>query len=103
MKTIEEAARNYSWKLRRKIKDIKGDISEQSFHTFIDTVAWAERWIPINEELPPANEMIFVKREDDDGNYDYGVAYVEENRDWNVMMYKNENNFPTHWRPIEHK
>ena len=43
MKTIEEAARDYSWELRRKIKDIKGDISEQSFHTFIDAVAWAER------------------------------------------------------------
>lgn len=69
-------------------------------------VAWAERWIPVEEELPPANEMIFVKRQngDDESDCDYGVAYVEENRDWNIRMYLGHDyDLPTHWRPIKHK
>lgn len=100
MKTIKEAAQKYVegrwWKI------VIGSLNRLN-HAFTHGVKWSEKWIPINEELPPANEMIFVKREDDDGDCDYGVAYVEENRDWNVMMYRDGKEFPTHWRPMNHK
>ena len=100
MKTIEEAARNYSWELRRKIKDIKGDISEQSFHTFIDAVSWAERWIPVEEKIPDEGVYVLTKRKREDG-YENIVLNKIQNGKW---VYQSlDTATTTHWRPIEHK
>lgn len=99
MKTIEEAARNYSWELRRKIKDIKGDISEQSFHTFIDAVSWAERWIPVEEEIPNEGVYVLIKRKREDGYEDIVLNKISNGK-WVCQL---PDTATTHWRPIEHK
>lgn len=100
METIEEAARNYSWELRRKIKDITGIISEQSFHTFIDAVAWAERWIPVEEEMPDEDVYVLTKRKREDG-HEYVIFNKTLNSKW--VWQSPDTSVTTHWRPVEHK
>lgn len=93
MKTILEAASEYASK----------DFSNKSsfeFHnqytSFQAGAEFAQRWIPIEEELPEDNgEKLLVKM-----NEEVYVAYYSSKYGWNAAhlgLLKNV----THWRPIE--
>ena len=103
METIKEAANKYS------MCSLNCDAECDTFETedekmpccnrlqrksFIDAVAWAERWIPIKEELPDFKEHKYVlgRNENQNGFY-YAIVY-----DMKVLK-----TCYTHWRPIEHK
>lgn len=61
---------------------------------FINGVAWAERWIPVEEKLPDFKEHKYVlgRNENQNGFY-YAIVY-----DMKVLK-----TCYTHWRPIEHE
>ena len=72
---------------------------------FIQGVAWAERWIPVEEELPQ-----LPNKETFDVEHDYNQVLVK-NKGYSVRtanVYHEEDilwiktNF-THWRPIIHE
>lgn len=69
---------------------------------FISGVAWAERWIPVEEELPDNQDIVLVKT--DKGCV--STAYLHGKKS-GFICYGQEayNDFGevTHWRPIEHK
>lgn len=85
-----------------EIEYLVGDVG------FSSGVVWAERWIPIEEEMPEPEEIILieysyrgrenistaVRKEDNEK----GDCYVTT--DGGIMIYPDE---ITHWRPIEHK
>lgn len=69
---------------------------------FISGVAWAERWIPVEEELPDNQDIVLVKT--DKGCV--STAYLHGKKS-GFICYGQEayNDFGevTHWRPVEHK
>lgn len=103
MKTIEETAKEYSKDLVFT-KESKMYIQRVDFEdAFKAGVEFAQRWIPIDEELPPYYNPVIVKDGDleviawmacsDEGFNTYTINGT------NIVMTKN----PTHWRPIELK
>lgn len=114
MKTIEEAAEESAKKAFGELEglsDIDGEFYYQHTEAFKAGVEFAQRWIPVEEELPD-----FDKTKYPNGNYEvhlvkmvtggmspitrYAVSHlINETRwscefDWSVV---------THWRPIEYK
>lgn len=80
MKTIEEAVGYYIGE------------ATQPITAFKQGVEFAQRWIPVEEELPEINTEVLTKTADE----------------WyRIMTYPSVGNrFPsqvTHWRPIEYK
>lgn len=69
---------------------------------FIRGVAWAERWIPVEEELPDNQDIVLVKT--DKGCV--STAYLHGKKS-GFICYGQEayNDFGevTHWRPINHE
>ena len=93
MKTIEEAAidcaNGYVEGYRNFYPANEGDFID----VFESGVEFAQRWIPIDEELPPVSQQVIVKLKNNwhactwllgDGTFAYNIK-------------------PTHWRPIEIK
>lgn len=112
MKTVEQAARDYAWELRRKIEDISGERSNAAYDGFLAGddfgyrrgIADAQRWISVEDELPEVGRMVILKEEvnriDDDGTPHLSVSYelgVWNSSEWQREYVEN----PTHWRPIE--
>lgn len=111
METIKEAANKYS------MCSLNCDAECDTFETedekmpccnrlqrksFIDAVAWAERWIPVEEDLPDNQDIVLVKT--DKGCV--STAYLHGKKS-GFICYGQEayNDFGevTHWRPIEHE
>lgn len=72
---------------------------------FISGVAWAERWIPVEEELPPIgkNVTILLKGEDENGKETFNVHTFDK-----IINHKRLKGWFdfydfTHWRPINHE
>ena len=69
---------------------------------FISGVAWAERWIPVEEELPDNQDIVLIKT--DKGCV--STAYLHGKKS-GFICYGQEayNDFGevTHWRPIKHQ
>ena len=93
MKTIEEAAIEHAKNLFFGSSSIqylcKGDFTT----SFIEGVEFAQRWIPVEEELPEKSKQVIVKLENgwhtctwitEDGTFAFNVK-------------------PTHWRHIDLK
>ena len=87
MRTVELSAIEYA----QSIDD--NDYTIETESAFIAGVKFAQRWIPIEEELPEKLVQVIVKFEDgwctctwitEDGDFAFNVK-------------------PTHWRPIELK
>ena len=87
MKTIKEAAHEYFRKAQLHLAPAGSE------YGFVAGVEFAQRWIPIEEELPPVSQQVIVKLKNDwhtctwllgDGTFAYNVK-------------------PTHWRPINLK
>ena len=81
MKTIEEAA--YGYNIVGKVIFKKG-------------VEFAQRWIPVEEELPKEMVCVLLKTEYE-GHISFDVGFLMDGK------FKTKNSKPTHWRCIELK
>lgn len=97
MKTVEEAADDFSG----YGYGLCGGIEEayiQGFEGFKAGVEFAQRWIPVEEELPEINWLkCLVKYSDESigiSPFQIGAGFVNFKSDLSTI---------THWRPIELK
>jgi hypothetical protein len=89
MKTIAQAAAEYALKT--------GYYGDKE--TFIAGVKWAQRWIPVEEELPENSDneqSLLVKQDNGRVTICY---YYRNNMFWSPSFFKLSN--VTHWRPTE--
>ena len=113
MKTIEQAARDYAiheyWGVCEIVDcESMADKSEEDFKAGAD---FAQRWISVEEELPPIGEMVLTKMEKRHGDtwvqHYYSTATRLENQgewqDVNWVDHSMSFGHITHWRPIELK
>ena len=109
MKTIEEAVKeNFLYKSYGYYGLCEESIHKKIFNT---GVAFAQRWIPVEEELPPIGEMVLTKMEKRHGDtwvqHYYSTATRLENQgewqDVNWVDHSMSFGHITHWRPIEYK
>ena len=122
MKTKEEAAEELANAYCRKSDEVidlkRSMINEYIYTAFKDGVEFAQRWIPVEEELPEMSDneedWIFDEEIDDEpvkfskdvlikdkyGNVAMGCMY--EDGDW-LSEYIIMDKPITHWRPIEIK
>lgn len=107
METIKEAEKRVKadYAISPSFSDELIDSHEAILHlgcAFRSAVAWAEHWIPVEEELPDNQDIVLVKT--DKGCV--STAYLHGKKS-GFICYGQEayNNFGevTHWRPIEHK
>lgn len=100
METIKEAATINAWGSLTILS--ANAVKNAKYKGFIDGVAWAERWIPVEEELPDNQDIVLVKT--DKGCV--STAYLHGKKS-GFICYGQEayNDFGevTHWRPVEHK
>ena len=107
MKTIEEAIIEYSE---------NADIDEETYIAdvydgFKAGVEFAQRWIPVEEELPEVGEMVLTKMEKRHGdtrlqNYYSTATRLENQGEWQDVNWVDHSisfGHITHWRPIELK
>ena len=111
MKTIEEAsiecANTYVKGYRDSYPANEGDFID----VFEAGVEFAQRWISVEEELPPIGEMVLTKMEKRHGDtwvqHYYSTATRLENQgewqDVNWVDHSMSFGHITHWRPIELK
>lgn len=110
MKTIEEAAKEHQYPYNSKFGIWAIEIKHISRVSFKKGAEFAQRWIPVEEELPPCSYVdILIKGIDDrgiDGIVDIGYMHGS------IDGKPSANNFismagvlikVTHWRPIELK
>ena len=92
MKTIEEAASYH-------VDNLPNNPS--FWDSFMAGVEFAQRWIPVSEELPVFGEVILFKPEESIVNVGF---WWHDNLFWTINAL---NHYPsstvTHWRPIEVK
>lgn len=99
MKTITEAANDYS---------CRKDNEYESYVGFKDGVSFAQRWIPIEEELPTLknhgfSDRVLTKDRLDNfkiERYDYEFNHFNDIRYDSIVDGDGQ---VTHWRPIEFK
>jgi hypothetical protein len=97
MKTKEQLSEEYSPKDRATIYSQL--ICDRERAAFIAGYEAAQRWIPIEEEMPTVDEKVFVRYEIIKGCEDFTAAEIDCNETWhdngNELHYN-----PTHWLPI---
>ena len=86
MKTIEEAAIQYA-----NTKSSSDVFIESHIKDFKEGVEFAQRWIPVEEELPKKLVQVIVKLE----NGWHTCTWITENGDFAFNVK------PTHWRYID--
>ena len=104
MKTIEEAIIEYSE---------NADIDEETYIAdvydgFKAGVEFAQRWIPVEEELPEVGAMVLTKMEKRHGdtwvqNYYSTATRLENQGEWQTVNWVDHSisfGHITHWRPI---
>ena len=111
MKTIEEAAQEFG----EKPAFVEKGIEIQTMAGFISGAKFAQRWIPVEEELPKNANEIILKNEKWITEYNPNgtrMGYMDNERkklfysaywDENGQCYSMSEEQPTHWRPIELK
>lgn len=92
MKTIEQAAEEYSEKVS------KGKNYRDLITGFKAGVEFAQRWIPVEEGLPDFLTDVLIKISN--GKISIGCLFIDEK--FNVEFI-NEKIKVTHWHPIEYK
>lgn len=100
MKTIEKAAEQHA-------EQYSDDPHYIGYDAFKAGVAFAQRWIPVEEELPEpekcnASENVLIKL---DTGYTAVAFYDSDIEEWYVIhpLTKIRNSYITHWRQIELK
>jgi hypothetical protein len=96
MKTIEEAANEYSASRENNDYTIE---TEMAFNAGVE---FAQQWISVEDEMPNSKEIILVK-----SNLNcYGTAYCH-GKESGFILYGDDAyirfGIITHWRPIERK
>ena len=94
MKTIEEAAKEYG----RATGDNPDKPINAGYGGFMAGIEFAQRWIPVEEELPPPEESVLVK--DCFGKHRVSVLMYDM-KTWKTISMSDGR--VTHWRPIELK
>lgn len=93
MKTINDAAIDYLYK-------ITGNISGKLPQIFKAGAEFAQRWIPVEEELPVFGIRVLIKNED-------GFEWFGHTNHRGCLNYEDKNTSCepkiTHWRPIDLK
>lgn len=105
MKTIEEKSFEYKENVDLSnicdTKDVRFEIQD----AFTAGVDFAQRWIPIEEELPEIGEKVITKMTKDKRT-SYGIA-TRIREEWEINSHWIDHTFSnmtiTHWRPIELK
>lgn len=105
MKTIEQAAMDYA--LSREDNDYTIE-TEMAFEAGIE---FAQRWIPVEDELPRIGEIVITKMEKRHGdtmvqNYYSTATRLENQGEWQTVNWVDHSisfGHITHWRPIELK
>ena len=104
MKTIEEAAKEYSEKVNGSFfnylyPNCDETLGKISINDFSAGVEFSERFIPVNEELPEDTQPVIVMNKD--GVWDKGYRIA------NKWVLPNKNLLKASeiitWRPINHK
>ena len=113
MKTIEEAAIEYANGYVEGYRNFysanEGDFIDLFESDFIDVfesgVEFAQRWIPVEDELPKIGEKVITKMTKDKRT-SYGIA-TRIREEWEINAHWIDHTFSnmtiTHWRPIELK
>ena len=107
MRTIEQASVEYS----KEQYDHDPIMRFQCETHFEAGIEFAQRWISVEEELPPIGEMVLTKMEKRHGDtwvqHYYSTATRLENQgewqDVNWVDHSMSFGHITHWRPIELK
>ena len=107
MKTIEQASVEYS----KKQYDHDPIMRFQCETHFEAGIEFAQRWISVEEELPPIGEMVLTKMEKRHGdtwvqNYYSTATRLENQGEWQTVNWVDHSisfGHITHWRPIELK
>ena len=101
MKTINDAAQEYAI---NKYEGCTG-IIEDTLVDFIAGAEFAQRWIPVEEELPRIGEKVITKM-NKDKRTSYGIA-TRIREEWEIDAHWIDHTFSymniTHWRPIDLK
>ena len=105
MNTIEQAAVEYAESLE------DNDYTIETESAFKAGVEFAQRWISVEEELPPIGEMVLTKMEKRHGdtwvqNYYSTATRLENQGEWQTVNWVDHSmsfGHITHWRPIELK
>ena len=102
MKTIEEAATNaYSIEVLSSGCNAGVTFGKEMFKQGVE---YAQKWIPVEEELPPKekdtdeSEIVLIRETQDFGNFFLGW-YDYHQKAW-FMVYRLHQVKPTHWRPV---
>lgn len=94
MKTIDEVSKEYAE--NKSSSDVFKESHEKDFKAGVE---FAQRWIPVEEELPPLGVLLQVKGIAGKGSLEYDFAKFEFRKGLcNSHLIKS-----THWRPIEIK
>ena len=106
MKSIDVAAREYAIHMKGSDSYEQNDLEE----AFKKGVEFAQRWISVDDELPPcSDEDILIKGIDSDGREnmpDIGYMYSSSNNipnKENFISQSGEITKVTHWRYLELK
>ena len=98
MKTIEEAAKDFN------DSHVNGHHPQKWVSDIFKAgVEFAQRWIPVEEELPEIGEKVITKMAKDKRT-SYGIA-TRIREEWEIDVHWIDHTFShmniTHWRPIE--
>lgn len=106
MKTIKEAGLESA---NDFLLDYGGNRDEIEYWVgdvgFSSGVAWAERWVPVEEEMPEDGMLVLAMRENH-GDRFYGLVRAYRGHLPTIRCSKGEGDvwhLPTHWRPVKHK
>ena len=108
MKTIEEAKIKYCEKIESSPAMLRVDIIEQNMNAFDAGVEFAQRWIPVEEELPEIGEKVQVKLLIEiighkTTDIDHDRLILKDGKTWMFDVEQMAGIAVTHWRPIELK
>ena len=111
MKTIERAASIYAepiatYAYYNGMDNLTYcDLEKCMVDSFKEGVEFAQRWIPVEEELPEIGEKVITKMAKDKRT-SYGIA-TRIREEWEINAHWIDHTFSnmtiTHWRPIELK
>ena len=100
MKTIEEAAKDFN------DSHVNGHHPQKWVSDIFEAgVEFAQRWIPVEEDLPEIGEKVITKMAKDKRT-SYGIA-TRIREEWEINAHWIDHTFSnmtiTHWRPIDLK
>ena len=96
MKTINDAAQEYAI---NKYEGCTG-IIEDTLVDFKAGAEFAQRWIPVEEELPPIGVPVTCKYNVFDKEYYWSGTFISDER---MMHFIKKHLGITHWRPVNLK